>query len=279
MPRPTTEQSNKEKSGNQTPEVSSVPGNDISKFMALQGTPQRQGMQGFDKDYVDIVDYIVRVTHRIWEEKNVGLIYGSYAHNAQVHSSDGEVYGRDKVIAETIKTIGAFPDIRVVADDVIWSGNDQDGFHSSHRLTWVAQNTGYSQYGPPTGRKVVYREVAHCLVKENRVMEEWTARDELASVWQLGYDAIDLARRMAAREAASGAKPPIQMGSGEVDRLLGQTTPEELPPAPSTEAFDVEYFVRSAIHEIWNWRMFGKVRDYYVPNYVCNTTGTLLSLM
>src|SRR4051794_5608832 len=48
---------------------------DYRKFAALQGTPQRQGMRGFNPDYVDIVDYIVRVTHRIWEEKNVGLLY------------------------------------------------------------------------------------------------------------------------------------------------------------------------------------------------------------
>jgi hypothetical protein len=264
-------QRNGENSGNALLEVSRVQGNDISKFMALQGTPHRQSMQGFHPDYVDIVDYIIRVTHRIWEEKNIGLIYTSYGHNAQVHSSDGEVYGRDKVIAETTKTQGAFPDIRVIADDVIWSGNDVDGFHSSHRLTWVGQNTGYSQYGPPTGRKMVCREVAHCFVKENRVMEEWTARDELAAVWQLGYNAIDLARRIAAREAAAGAKPPVLLGTGEVDRLLGQTTPEELPPPSRT--FEPEDFIRRAIHEIWNWRMIGKIRDYYAPNFVSYNTG------
>lgn len=262
-----------EKPHNSSLEVSRA-GQDISKFMALQGTPKRQSIQGFDPDYVDIVDYIVRVTHRIWEEKNVGLIYGSYASNALVHATDFEIVGRDRVIAETIKTQAAFPDARIVADDVIWSGNDVAGFHSSHRLTWVAHNTGYSKYGPPTGHRVVYREVAHCIVKENRVTEEWTSRDELAAVWQLGYDAVELARRMAALEACTGGSmPPIQMGTGEVERLLGQTTPEAVPPPPDTDSFDADYFVRRAIHEVWNWRMFGKVREYYVPNYIAYTTG------
>ena len=32
----------------------------------------QQDMTGFDPDYVDVVDYIVRITHRIWEGKDVG---------------------------------------------------------------------------------------------------------------------------------------------------------------------------------------------------------------
>ena len=64
-----------------TPEVTEVPGHHISKLMQ-PGVEKRQGMRGFDADYVDIVDYIVRCTHKIWEEKQVGLIYSHYGHNA-----------------------------------------------------------------------------------------------------------------------------------------------------------------------------------------------------
>jgi predicted ester cyclase len=244
---------------------------DYSKFAALQGRPRRQSMRGFDEDYVDIIDYIVRVTHRIWEEKNVGLLYRHYAHNIGIYTADGMTYGRDKVIAETIKSIAAFPDVRIMAEEIIWSGNDVDGFHTSHRGVWMGTNTGYSNYGAPTGRRVLRRSVAHCIVRDNFIYEEWITRDELAVVWQLGFDAVKLAKQVAARDYASGVKAPMPVGTGEVERLLGQTTPEELPPLPP--AFEPEDFARRAIHEIWNWRMFGKVRDYYVPNYVCNTTG------
>ena len=40
-----------------------------------------QPMQGFDDIYTDIVDYIVRCTHLIWDERDVGLIYSHYTHN------------------------------------------------------------------------------------------------------------------------------------------------------------------------------------------------------
>ena len=29
-------------------------------------------MKGFEDTYVDIVDYIIRITHRIWEDQDVG---------------------------------------------------------------------------------------------------------------------------------------------------------------------------------------------------------------
>ncbi len=262
---------------------------DIARFMAVAGTERRQPLAGFDDDYVDIVDYIVRCTHKIWEERGVGLIYSHYGHNIVIHTSDGTTYGRDKVIADTIKTLNAFPDIRLYADDVIWSGNEEDGFHSSHRISWMGHNRGHSIYGPPTGRKVTRYGVAHCLVKENRIVEEWICRDELALVRQLGFDEHALAREIALKNAEMGITPPVPPMPGEVDRLHGQTTPEA-PLAPGDEA-DLEGFVRRSFHELWNWRLLNKVRDYYVPGYLAwvppyrkiygqsNYTAWMLSLM
>ncbi|MEM7128073.1 MAG: ester cyclase [Chloroflexota bacterium] len=246
-------------------EIASVPYTDISKLMA-PGTQKRQPMTGFDEDYVDIVDYIVRCTHKIWEERGVGLIYTHYGHNIAIHTTDGTVYGRDRVIADSLKTMNAFPDVRLIADDVIWSGNDVDGYHSSHRISWLGRNTGYSIYGPPTGRRVQRYGVAHCLVNENRVVEEWICRDELALVNQLGYDPHQLAHAMIQKMIDSGQTPPIPDIPGESGRLRGQMQPED--PPQSVDENDVEGFVRRAFHEIWNWRLLNKLQEYYVPNYM-----------
>lgn len=245
--------------------ITDVIHSDINTLMN-PGSEKRQPMQGFDVDYVDIVDYIVRCTHKIWEEHAVGLIYTHYSHNLAIHTSDGTTYGRDKVIADSLKTMNAFADIRLFADDVIWSGNDQEGFHSSHRISWLGRNTGHSIYGPPTGRRVQRYGVAHCLVKANRIVEEWICRDELALVLQLGYDPHDLARRMAQRSAESGIRPPGTSGSGEPERLLGQMQPP--PPVQPADENDVEGFVRRSFHEIWNWRLLNKLKEYYAPTYL-----------
>ena len=104
-------------------------------------------------DYLDIVDYIIRCTHRIWEERGIGLIYTHYAHNSVIHSGDAETYGREAVVVNTLQTLAAFPDRKLYGDEVIWSGDDEAGFHTSHLLTTISHNSGYSTYGPPTGRR------------------------------------------------------------------------------------------------------------------------------
>jgi predicted ester cyclase len=241
---------------------------DINKLMN-PGPEKRQSMQGFDDDYVDIVDYAIRSTHKIWEGRGVGLIYTHYRHNAQIHTAEGLVYGRDPWITATINAIAAYPDIRIYIDDVIWNGNDTYGFHFSQRMTVTATNTGHSSYGPPTGRKFVRRGIANCFVKENRVCEEWVIRDEMALVRQLGLDPQAVVIKAAQQPPLPGARPEHY---GEIERVIGQTTPAVFQPqSPGT--FDIEDFVRQTLHEVWNWRLFNKLYDRFVDNYQCHTAG------
>ncbi len=241
---------------------------DISKIMAAAGSSRQQSLRGFDEDYVDIVDYIVRCTHKIWEEYGMGLIYTHYRHNAIVHSAYGITYSREEMLTESIKLLSAFPDRRIYAEDVIWTGNDEDGFHTSHRSIAVGHNTGYGAYGAPTGRKVIRRAIANCVVKENRICEEWVVRDSLAMVRQLGLDEYEVVDRLLAEDERKGVRPSY----GHPERLIGQTEPQPVPPK-TNEIFDIKEFIFRSQHEIWNWRLFNKITEYYVPNYLCYTSS------
>ena len=221
-----------------------------------------QSMNGFEDTYVDIVDYILRITHRIWEEKFVGYIYDTYAHNAHVHDDYGLQYGREKIVADTVHTINAFPDIRLFADEVIWAGDDVVGFHTSHRTVIIGRNTGFSRYGPPTGKKITLWCIANCVSLNNEIFEEWVVYDTAALVKQLGLDLQETARQLG-NQAAEGA--PIDPRYGERERLLGQGKPARLPPAAG-DGFDVEDFLRRTYHTIWNWRMPGYANEVYATN-------------
>jgi predicted ester cyclase len=134
-------------------------------------------------------------------------------------------------------------------------------------MTTVGHNTGYTAYGPPTGRKVVYRVIANCFVKENRVCEEWVVRDEMSMVQQLGLNPYDMAGQLAQQAGPAGTQSEAY---GESERLQGQDTPPEYQPQ-SPDHFDIEDFVRQTTHEIWNWRLFNKIYDYFIENYPCHT--------
>jgi predicted ester cyclase len=243
---------------------------DIGALMAAAGSGQRQPMRGFDNDYVDIVDYIVRCTHKIWEEGGVGLLYTHYSHNAVVHTAYGITYGREAMITDTINTLAAFPDRRAFADDVIWSGNQDDGFHTSHRVTSIGHHTGWGRFGPPTGRRVFRRGIANCLVKENLIVEEWLVQDTMTVVRQLGLDPLEVVDEMIADDRRNGVEPAFAYAHGHPQRTQGQSAPEPVP-QPRGDGFDIEAFVRGRLHEIWNWRLFNKIAEHFVPNYVCYT--------
>jgi predicted ester cyclase len=233
------------------------------------GAKGNLSMDGFDDEFADIVDYIGKITHKIWEETGVGFIYDYYEPNCSVHTANGLSYGREEVVAGTLKLLSAFPDRQLHADDVIWTGNAEDGYYTSHRITSEGTNSGHSDYGPPTGRTVEWRAIANCFVKDNRIVEEWLVRDELNLVQQLGFDGHEIATNLGQQETEQDF---IQPAHSEIDRVLGQTTPEALPPEPIGD-FDIEDFVRRSYHGIWNWRRLDRMQSSFSQDFLCHTAS------
>ena len=230
--------------------------------LAPTARPRRQSLRGFDPIYTDIVDYIVRCTHRIWDERDIGLIYSHYTHNAVVYYTLGAVYDREAIVHDTIQRIATFPERRGMATQVIWRGNDVDGFYTSHFVTGSGRHTQAGAYGPPTGRSFNTRTVADCMVFENRIYREWIATDSLGLVRQLGLDPHPLAEARAREMLARGHEA---VDTGEVGRMLGQMPPDAEPDLGLAHT-DTEAWCLRGLHEIFNRRMFGRVREMYAPN-------------
>ena len=113
-----------------------------------------QPMRGFEDTYVDIVDYVIRITDRIWEDQDVGYIYDTYRAGCRVYDDGGPKYGVERVVEGTMQRIHAFPDSRHYADDVIWAGNEDEGFVTSHRAINVGHHLGPWRWGEPTASKI-----------------------------------------------------------------------------------------------------------------------------
>ncbi|MEM7539078.1 MAG: ester cyclase [Chloroflexota bacterium] len=224
------------------------------------GTERRHSMRGFEETYVDIIDYIVRITHRIWEEKDIGYIYDTYSHSSKVYDDYGLQYGRDKIVADTVHTINAFPNIRLFADEIVWAGDDTVGFHTSHRTVISGHNTGYSRYGPPTGRKVVCLCIANCVALNNEIFSEWVVYDTGSMIQQLGFDLREKAREFGNQVDWDSLQ---DQRFGEPERLPGQGKP--IYRTYKNGNFDVEDFIQVTYQNVWNRRMLGTVRQAYAP--------------
>lgn len=157
-------------------------------------------MKGFDKKYVDFPDYILKITKQIWEGKDVESIGKFYTDNIPVRSPFGITYGNKPVIEATYNTLKEFPNRQLLGEDVIWNGNDDVGYHSSHRILSKGTHLGDGFYGKPTGKDIYYRVIADCACKDNQVYDEWIVRDQGAMVRQIGYSPKEFAQIMIDKE-------------------------------------------------------------------------------
>lgn len=220
-----------------------------------------QSMKGFDDCYTDIVDYIIRCTHKIWDERDVGLIYTHYTHDCTVYSATGTSYTREEVVQNTIQRLFMLPERRGMATQVIWNGNDEDGFYTSHLVTGTGRHTQNGIYGKPTGRTFVARTIADCMVYQNKIFREWLVVDSMAQVKQIGLDPQAYATNLAAAYFNKGL---LAVDTGENGRLIGQYPPESEPDLTIANN-DLEREVLTWLHEIHNKRMFGRIKTAYAP--------------
>lgn len=176
--------------------ITHVATTDIAEMMA-PGPDRRMDLPGFDDEFVDFPHYIIRITERIWHDRAVEKCLDWYADDCAIHTMAGDISGAKTVVDNTWATLKAFPDRRLDADNVIWSDEGDGAFYSSHLITSKMTNEGPSEFGPVTGKQIRVQTIAECLCKDNRVIEEWLVRDNLAAVQQLGFDPDRVAKEQA----------------------------------------------------------------------------------
>ena len=171
-------------------------------------------MKGFDKKYKDFPDYILKITKQIWEGKDVNSISEFYSKDIPVRSPFGVTYGNKPVIEATFATLKEFPNRQLLGEEVIWNGNDEEGYHSSHRILSKGTHLGDGFYGKPTKKDIYYRVIADCACKNNQVYDEWIVRDQGAMVRQLGYTPKEFAKQIIEKEGGeTKAKKTFDLNS------------------------------------------------------------------
>ncbi len=207
-----------------------------------------QPMRGFESTYRNIIDYIVRITYRIWEDRDVQYIADTYSEQSSVYDDYGLQQGNRKIIADTHHTTSAFSNIRLIADEVVWAGDDEVGYHTSHRTLIRGTNDGDSKYGPATGRDVDVMVIANCVALENDIFLEHVLYNNSSLLLQLGHDLDVMAAGMAQAPPAGWPR------SNETWQALRSAARPERPLciADPVDGFDVDCFARSTLNAVWN---------------------------
>ena len=165
-------------------------------------------MNGFDSEFKNLKDYILKITYRIWEERGVERIRDYYGEKAPVKTPTSVSYSVDDVISSTWDILKMFPDRQLIGEDVIGSEDLPGTFYSSHRILSTATHLGDGFYGSPSGSKLTYRVVGDCICRENKVIDEWMVRDQSAIVKQIGLEPDQFARQLISKLKEKGSEIP-----------------------------------------------------------------------
>lgn len=167
-------------------------------------------MKGFDPQFKTLPEYIEKITREIWEDRGIGKSLSKYyGPDVIVRAANAIIIGDSGVTAATLATLNEFPDRRLVYEDVIWTGNEDDGFLSSHRLISVMRKQNAGAYGAGNGQVVRSRIIADCVVKNGVISEEWLVRDHGAFASCLGASAEQLAKTLASDDLAVRGKVTV----------------------------------------------------------------------
>jgi hypothetical protein len=158
-------------------------------------------MKGFDPKWKDLPDYILGITKEIWEDRGIARLHHYYGRDMIKRGSRRIIVGAQAVIDETNQSIAGAPDIQLLGEDVIWSGNEDDGFLSSHRVLEIFRERDAE--GQPTGRVIRERVIADCYCINDQITDEWLVYDRGASARQRGLHP----REAAAAEIAAEGGP------------------------------------------------------------------------
>lgn len=220
--------------------------------------------------YANPRDYILSWTDEIWITRALGRIHDHYAADIKVHTAYGETYGLSHVIQNSVQKMSAFPNGGGGSgEDVIWEQRGSKGFISSHRVLKTGTHTGYWTYGPPTGRDWVSRTIAHCVVQDGKVVEEWLVRDEFAVLQSLGLDPYEVAASLAKSSPVLGAA----IETGKTEAFAGSyPDPARIgvsgnrPDRYGKECATVIAMFR----QVWDQRRFDQVSHFCDPRVVCH---------
>jgi predicted ester cyclase len=147
----------------------------------------------------DVEDFLHRSMHRIWNWRLLGEVEAVCGDEFICHGPAGrEIEGREAYQGTILATLGAFPDLMVCLDDLIWEGDGREGYRAAARWTALGTHEGPGDLGGPTGKRVQLCGISHFTIRDGRVVEEWHEHNEFALLKQLYV-------------------PPEQVGEGAAD--------------------------------------------------------------
>ena len=94
-------------------------------------------------------------------------------------------------MSNTKSLLKQFPDRTLFPTDIVWNGNNNTGYHSSHlistKMTYHHSEGSDSEFTAEShGKQARIWVIAHCVIRDGAIFREWLVRDNRGLYRQLG---------------------------------------------------------------------------------------------
>lgn len=223
-------------------------------------------LPGFSPQFDSIQQFILTLTHVVWEQKDIGQLADFYATPVVFHTPEKRLNDLSQFMRLTLEAMHSFPQRSVLTEDILCSHSPEGEYYAAQRTVACIQHQGEGFFGKPSGKNIWVRTWADRICAEGAVRQEWLLQDRAAIVSQVGLDVREFASQLAITRRELG---------------LENVTAEEMDArwAGGPEGDDIDGPLAGLVERylsMWAGGNSGVVPGLYHPAATLNAPGHLL---
>lgn len=164
-------------------------------------------LPGFSPQFDSIQQFILTLTHVVWEQKDIGQLADFYATPVVFITPEKQLNELSQFMRLTLEAMHSFPQRSVLTEDILCSHTPGEEYYAAQRTVASIRHQGEGFFGAPTGKNVWVRTWADRICADGAVRQEWLLQDRAAIVSQLGLDIREFARSLSATQQQLGIEP------------------------------------------------------------------------
>ncbi|MTD37212.1 polyketide cyclase [Erwinia sp. CPCC 100877] len=172
-------------------------------------------LPGFSPQFDSIQQFILTLTHVVWEQKDVGQLADFYATPVVFLTPEKQLNDLSQFMRLTLEAMHSFPQRAVLTEDILCCQSQEREYYAAQRTVASIQHLGEGFFGSPTGKNIWVRTWADRICADGAVRQEWLLQDRVAIVSQIGLDIREFAHQLSSTRCHLGieAEPAEQMAA------------------------------------------------------------------
>lgn len=165
-------------------------------------------LPGFSPQFDSIQQFILTLTHVVWEQKDIGQLADFYATPVVFHTPEKRLTELSDFMRLTLEALHCFPQRQVLTEDILTAREGDTCWYASQRTQARIQHLGDGFFGAPSGKTVWVRTFADRICRDGLVEQEWLLQDRAGILAQIGTNVSDFAQHLTQMRQQQGVEMP-----------------------------------------------------------------------